>query len=106
MDRIFFILCTFVKNRNFIFYDFVKNLLTVFSVKTLALEIEISFCARNTINPEIFFFGRTLAKNWSAKKVMERDCLYTRKSEEGITKCDRKATTAVWEVKRAEWRGF
>lgn len=45
-------------------------------------------------------------KNWSAKRVMERDCLYTRKSEEGIVKCDRKATTAVWEVKRAEWRGF
>jgi len=37
---------------------------------------------------------------------MERDCLYTRKSEEGTVKCDRKATTAVWEVKRAEWRGF
>ncbi|EGI64363.1 hypothetical protein G5I_07244 [Acromyrmex echinatior] len=36
-------------------------------------------------------------KNWSAKKVMERDCLYTRKSEKGIVKCDRKATTAVWE---------
>ncbi|KYQ54609.1 hypothetical protein ALC60_06525, partial [Trachymyrmex zeteki] len=36
-------------------------------------------------------------KNWSAKRVMERDCLYTRKSEKGIVKCDRKATTAVWE---------
>ncbi|TGZ55389.1 hypothetical protein DBV15_08557 [Temnothorax longispinosus] len=36
-------------------------------------------------------------KNWSAERVMERDCLYTRKSEEGIVKCDRKATTAVWE---------
>ncbi|KYM78846.1 hypothetical protein ALC53_10717 [Atta colombica] len=41
-------------------------------------------------------------KNWSAKRVMERDCLYTRKSEKGIVKCDRKATTAVWEVKRTD----
>lgn len=77
----------------------------MYVIKDSVIQIEFSY-QKYTLILDSFNDNVRTSKNWSAKRVMERDCLYARKSEEGIVNCDRKATTAVWEVKRAEWRGF